>query len=423
MKLARPVSDGSKVRWTLEQVEQKNPQRVRVDWLRFTLPVDALVAAAGTPEDPSEWGGDILGDGERSLLSWVRPHLAREESEFETYRGMLPSRFGLELVKCDGVEHYMTPKALAVLGHALLSGVVRDDNGRSIFWLSSSYSAEASGMDFYAARSPIVYEGAVVGYVLAGGKSAAQHNTVHFNLFGSACLQLGPFQLQALADWVDAMGGWITRTDLALDVWEGLDVVEVQQAWFDGQFDVRGKRPGQKEHGAWSSGHSRTFEVGSRGTGKLMRAYEKGDELFGHEAGDPWVRLEVEFRNNHRLIDPDVLRRPAEYFAGAYPYLEEFLQRVEIDAPAQRIPTHAEVADKTADAAVARVVRWMHNTAGPALVAVWEMGGDLVADIVEKNRHRPARRLLGFSRETVSRAFNQVTAAIAPPFVPSLSGA
>lgn len=43
MKSAQPVLSGSKIKWTLEAVEQANPNLVRVDWLRFTMPVDSVV--------------------------------------------------------------------------------------------------------------------------------------------------------------------------------------------------------------------------------------------------------------------------------------------------------------------------------------------------------------------------------------------
>lgn len=418
MKLARPIMEGSKVKWTLEQIEQRNPERVRIDWLRFTIPVDQLVSYVERVEQVGSCGRSV-----EDLWSWARHHAAVTDDEFVRYRGMLPERLAREAVMVDGREFYVTPRALACLGNASLSRVVRRDDRDALFQFTSSHHAEDSGMDFYAARSPVIVEGAVVGYVLAGGKSANQANTVHFNLFGAACLHLGPRQLKAIADWVDELGGWITRADLALDVWQGLDVVDVQRAWHDGAFDVRGKRPSQREHGAWSSGHSRTFEVGSRGTGKLMRAYEKGDELFGHEVDDPWVRLEVEFRNNHRVLETDILRRPADFFAGAYPYLADYVAGLELEASPARIPTHAEVGDKTALAAVERVVRWLNNTAGPVLSAVWNQGGDLVAEIVQATQHRPARRLRGFSRETIARAFDQVAASIAPASAPSLIGA
>lgn len=417
MKLARPIMDGSKVKWTLEQVEQSNPDRVRVDWLRFTIPVDKLVQHVERFEQVGACGRSV-----DDLWSWVAHHKASVHEAIH-YSGLLPEQLRNQAVLTDACEFYVTPRALACLGNASLSRVVRHADGSPMFQFLSGHYAEDSGMDFYAARSPVIFEGAVVGYVLAGGKSVNQHNTVHFNLFGSACLHFGPDQLRAIADWVDQLGGWITRADLALDVWQGLDVVDVQRAWFDGAFDVRGKRPSQREHGAWSSGHSRTFEVGSRGTGKLLRAYEKGDELFGHEVADPWVRLEVEFRNNHRVLETDILRRPADFFAGAYPYLADYLASLDLGVSAARIPTHAQMGDKTALAAVERVVRWLNNTAGPVLSAVWNQGGDIVAQVIEATQHRPARRLRGFSRESIVRAFDQVAASIAPAPAPSLIGA
>lgn len=418
MRLARPVLDGEKVKWTLEQVEGVNPGRVRVDWLRFTLPVDAMVRRVETIEQVGACGRSAV-----DLWSWAFVHGETDRDKFFRVAGFVPESLALKAATTVTPEFYVTPKALACLGNAMLDTIVRRDDGGSIFTLDAHHHSEESGMDFYAARSPVMYEGAVVGYVLAGGRSPNQANTVHFNLFGGACLHLGPKQLRAIADLVDQLGGWITRADLALDVWEGLDVADVQAAWANGEFDVRGKRPSQREHGSWSSGHSRTFEVGSRGTGKLMRAYEKGDELFGPEANDPWVRLEVEFRNNHRVIETDVLREPGGFFAGAYPYLEAYMAKVDAAVEPLRIPTHAEVADKTADAAVKRLVDWVSNTAAPALSAVWNLGGDLVADIIRDNQHRPARRLAGFASETIKRAFDQVAANFAPSAAPSLTGA
>jgi len=312
---------------------------------------------------------------------------------------------------------------LATVGHFQLSGVLKGRDGLALFPLSNAHPVEDSGMDFYAARSPLYYEGSLVGFVLAGGKSANQANTVHFNLFGGACLHFGPDQLRALADWIDSMGGWITRADLSLDVWQGLEVERVRDAWKAGEFDVRGKRPGQKEHGSWSSGHSRTFGVGSRGTGKLLRAYEKGDELLGHEANDPWVRVEVEFRNSHRIIEADVLRRPADFFAGAYPWCAAYLEEIDLHVDRAVIPTVSELKDKTAEAAVTRSVDWSVLTAAPTICALWEMGGDLIAEIVERNRHRVPRRFLGFKQQDLRDAFQKVAAAIAPPSAPLQFGA
>lgn len=398
----RAVLQGNKVKFTLEAIEQANPNRVRVDWLRFTVPVDSFMVSFAPEFSAFDLEARNFEAAARDEGVWRAQDASPELASM-----------AVQITTGDGV---VSRSAQSVAKQAAAELVER-------IGVFSIGEPEASGMDFYAARCAVVFEGATVGYVLAGGKSDSQRHTVHVNLFGSACLHFAPVHLERIAQWVDQLGGWITRADLALDVWQGLDVTEVRQAWIDGDFDVRGKRPGQKEHGSWTSGHSRTFEVGNRSTGKLMRAYEKGDELFGHEANDPWVRLEVELRNSHRIVETDVIRRPADYFAGAYPYCAAFLARLDLDVSAQRIPTHAEVKDKTAQAAVTRVVRWITNTAAPALAAVWNLGGDLVAEVIEKNQHRQARRLAGFSPADIQAAFHQVARAIAPPAAPFAFGA
>lgn len=393
----RAVLQGDRIKFTLETVEQANPNRVRIDWLRFTVPVDSFMVSFAPDFTAFEPHFERFGHEVQMEGSWRLQDA--------------PARLGSMAVQVTTGDTVVSRSAQSVARQAAQALVDRV----GIFTLGEP---EASGMDFYAARCPVLYEGVTVGFVLAGGKSDTQANTVHFNLFGSACLHLGPASLALIAQWVDELGGWLTRTDLALDVWSGLDVVEVQTAWKEGAFDVRGKRPGQKEHGSWTAGHSRTFEVGSRGTGKLMRAYEKGDELFGHEANDPWVRLEVEFRSSHRIVETDVLRRPADFFAGAYPYCADFLARLDLGVTAERIPTHAEVKDKTAQAAVTRVVRWIRNTAAPAMAAVWNLGGDMVAQVIEENQHRQPRRIAGFSRADIQAAFDQVARVMTPPVAP-----
>jgi phage replication initiation protein len=373
---------GDKVKYTLEHQQTQNPHLVRVDWLRFTLPVESCF-----PQDKAD-------------LSWVPAYVERDQECAVAYNGLMPAQLAVEILRADGSFCYLTPKSLAWQGLVELHSVLPDV-------VPLSVSAEESGMDFYAARCPIMIDGAVAGYVLAGGRSPQQANTVHFNLFGAACMHLTPERLAALADMIEGKGGWITRCDLALDVWEGLDVTTVQAAWADGLFDVRGKRPSQREMGAWSSGHSRTFEVGSRATGKLLRAYEKGDQLFGPEANDPWVRLEVEFRASHRILDIDLLRRPAEFFVGAYPWLAEYVRAFELELCPAVIPTISEVMDKTADAAVERLVKWAVNTAGPSFKAIWDMGGDLVAELISEQQHREPKRLRGFSRDQLLRSFDR----------------
>ncbi|MES2092114.1 MAG: hypothetical protein V4532_19350, partial [Pseudomonadota bacterium] len=70
-----------------------------------------------------------------------------------------------------------------------------------------------------------------------------------------------------------------------------------------------------------------------------------------------------------------------------------------------------------------RVVRWVNNSASPALSAVWNFGGDLIAHMVSCHEHRTPGRLLGFSSDEIKQAFIQVASAIAPPNAHSHVGA
>lgn len=385
---ARPVLDGSRVKWTLEQIERTNHQRVRVDWLRFTLPLEAVAQQ------------------ERSLSHLTAGDLVVQAGWDHVEKAARLS---------DGP--YTVAHMVATAGARALVGMLRCG-------LSVGHT-EDKGMDFYAVRVALMHEGAVVGYVLAGSKDAKQAATVHFNLFGQAFLVIPMDRMEVIRSMVAHAKGWITRTDLAVDVWSGHSVEDVQAAYLAGEFDVRGKRPGQQNAGSWALGHSRTFSVGSRGTGKMLRAYEKGDEQFGsreasaqHGASE-WVRYEVELRNNHRVIDLDVLTRPADFFAGAYSFCAALLDGLDVQANAQAIKTDPEVADATALAAVDRVAKWIDGTAGAAIAAVFEMGGDLLAQVVDRNRHRVARRLKGFTPTAVRQAFEQVAERMTPALAPS----
>jgi phage replication initiation protein len=62
----------------------------------------------------------------------------------------------------------------------------------------------------------------------------------------------------------------------------------------------------------------RTIYIGTRGN-KILRCYEKGKQL--DDPVSPWVRVELELRNKNRLLPWDMLTRPGQYLAGAYPCL------------------------------------------------------------------------------------------------------
>lgn len=387
MTTARPISDGQRIRWTLEQQRQESQAGVRIDWLRFTVPVSSVLddLEDELPFDPQglckldQRGRDLVREG----------------------RGVEPDEVSLGAM---AVSRHGARRVASLLG-CLEVGETED-----------------KGMDYYQARTPLLCNGDVVGHVLAGSKNDQQSRTLHVNLHGAAFLYVS-LEKAALLKPLISSGGWITRVDLSFDMFEGFEMDAVRAAYLGGEFKVRGKQPGQREIGSWTLGHSRTFEVGSRETGKVIRVYEKGDQLFGHEAADPWVRAEVEFRSNHRVIDLEVLDRPADFFAGAYPFCESLLAEHQSAFIAERIATTPDVKDKTSDAAVTRFVRWSMQTAGPAIAHLFWKAPEVLTALVERESHRLPRRFRGFSAADVAASFEKVASRIAPGFAPPSLGA
>ena len=145
---------------------------------------------------------------------------------------------------------------------------------------------------------------------------------------GRALLSMPGEACAIVADWPafvrflrDDLGARITRWDGAVDELEGRRSVDAAVAWYmAGGFNAGGNRPDCRQEGNWLTtpdAKGRTFYVGRRKNGKLMRVYEKGKQL-----GDPhssWVRFELELHNKDREIPFDVLLTPGRYVAGAYP--------------------------------------------------------------------------------------------------------
>lgn len=382
---AKPVLDGNRLKWTLEQVRAGDPGLVRLDWLRFTLPLDAVCRGVDGLADLEPL--DLVDQRTKDLMREIR---------------------GTEVV-------YTTGPAVAREGARRLVELLGDGFACGL--------GEARGMDFYSSRCGVLRQGEEVAVVLSGSQKVGQAGTVHFNLYGSCMLWIGRDVYEKLHNWITSEGGQITRVDLALDVFDGADVAQAQDAYLAGDFDVRGKRPGQRNIGSWALHHSRTFEVGGREAGKLMRCYEKGDQVFGHEANDPWVRYEVEIRNNNRVIDPAVLQRPGDFFAGAYPFCESLLSQEKAAFVAQAIPRTPRLQEATAEGECTRVVRWLANAAAPTVAAVLHYAGDAFEQIVLNNTWRTPSRLVGFSPAELQQAFQKVASAFIPRPPRSLQGA
>jgi phage replication initiation protein len=155
------------------------------------------------------------------------------------------------------------------------------------------------------------------GLVAWGGKF--QRGTSHIEITGTGCTQI--------TDWekVQAWGmqhfARITRIDIAHDDLEGAQCnIERTLEWQEsGGFNCGGRNAKVKLAGDWHDcTDSRTVYIGTRGN-KMLRCYEKGKQLDDIES--PWFRIELELRNKNRLLPWDMLTRPGQYLAGAYPCL------------------------------------------------------------------------------------------------------
>lgn len=191
----------------------------------------------------------------------------------------------------------------------------------------------------------------------------------------------------SLTEWLDEHQARITRIDVAHDDFEGRMAsiewaVEQYQA---GGFNAGGRQPRHEVFGDWLGGvnarYGRTLGIGNRSSGKYCRIYEKGKQL-GDQASF-WTRVEVEWHHQDRVIPLDVLRRPGQYLAGAYPCLRE------LSAIQDRIRTVTKGASISFDKAVEN---GKQQTGKLVHLMLRVFGGDY-AEVVERLKREgiPAR--------------------------------
>ena len=153
-----------------------------------------------------------------------------------------------------------------------------------------------------------------------------QNNTAFLSIPGEAC-HSDPSWQNLILLIRDKLKGKITRWDGAVDDYEGKHSVDLAvQAYINGKFNAGGKMPSCDQRGNWiiPDGRGRTFYVGKRENGKLLRIYEKGMQLGAK--WHPWVRWEIEFHNVDRVIPWDVLLEPGKFVAGSYPNATGWIQ-------------------------------------------------------------------------------------------------
>lgn len=255
------------------------------------------------------------------------------------------------------------------------------------------------GMNFYE-RSYTLGDG--FGVVCHGG----QRGTVLVSISGAGCAAAVPGWEKRLFDFLnDKPTARITRVDLAYDDFEGVRTVDDALEWhLAGQFTIR-RTPTCQLCGDWlnPNGKGRSFYVGSRDNGKMLRAYEKGRQLG--DPNSPWVRFEGELRNVDRIIPFDVLLQAGAYLAAMYPAL----------AWVSEVQHRIACTKKTAEITYQAVLDWLHVQCGAALwvASQIEGGAEKLLDKIMRVGDFP-KRLKVPDRADGGRALHERSSSLLP---------
>jgi len=194
----------------------------------------------------------------------------------------------------------------------------------SVNWLMSelkrligfdAFRLRKSGLYGYE-QSADIEEGGLIAW---GGNN--QRGTVYVSLNAQGCARIQDWQV--MREWLEMHQCAITRVDLAHDDFKGETVtIKSSRQWYDqGGFNSGGRMPSSSLSGDWWGGEKGcTVYIGARGSGKLLRIYEKGKQQGDPQS--PWVRVELELHNKSRWIPYDALTKPAAYLAGSFACLK-----------------------------------------------------------------------------------------------------
>lgn len=386
------VLEGNEIKLRLEAERTKSGVPVHVDWLRFTVPLRDAPYPSVELLFPTISGMDVYDD-----VTFLQKNLdmRRATSMVKALRAVEDADY-TRAAQAQELAHDVAQ----ILGEG--------------FTVSTELR---KGHDFYKNRWSIERNGHEVGWVGFGASSEsprqkAQAFTLHVNLYGAACTFGDSGWRLAMADYIDEVNAKITRTDLALDFFDGMPrgVRGVHDDWHCGLMDVNGKRPKPNTVGPWvEGGRGLSFYFGSKEAGKQTNVYEKGVQLFGEKDATDWERIELRYGNKLRVIPSDILRRPDDFFAGAsdwhFVQLHQFRKQAQ---SAQSIPcTKREEAQvivpegvenpdelrsaMVVQAEVTRVIRWLRDTAGPSITWAFNaMGVDALTEIFQ-SPHDPQR--------------------------------
>lgn len=149
--------------------------------------------------------------------------------------------------------------------------------------------------------------------------------------------------------------------------------------------------------------------MGSRESGKLTNIYEKGKQLFGKEDESKWLRVELRYGNQKRLLPAEILRRPVSAFAGASEWHTSIVRELELQAVPMPVKCEPRLPTQTVEAEVTRNARWFMNTAGAsAVLAFMNLPKNHMYSLFDEFEHKLPNRLSKFARAEVASCYEKV---------------
>lgn len=385
------VLDGNQIKVRLEADRQKNGAPVHVDWLRFTLPR----RAAPVP-------------GVDHLFPTHFDNLWHESSRAARLASLIASMPDCEVSGAGSLSFRPDERSAALEAFQVAEDVAA--------MLGEGFDVAVEvrkGHDFYKFRWSILRNESECGWVgflssSTSPRQQAQGKTIHVNLYGLACTFGAHGWRKKAADYIDQHAGDITRCDLALDFFDGLPggFDTVRQDYENGLCNVNGKEPKCNMLGDWVHGHGRSFYFGSKEAGKQTNVYEKGDQLFGVEAGSMWHRVELRYGNKLRVLPTDILRRPSDFFAGASTWHASQVLKASNLWAAEKVACKKRLEVQTVEAEAVRSFRWIRSVAVPSVAAWLQHGTDQFVELF-KTEQLPGR-LAKFSHAELKNAFEKV---------------
>ena len=398
------VIDGHEIKARLHADVQKVGAHIHVDWLRFTVnirhaPFPTVELLFPKPDGAVEY--QAARDG------WSEHQRAAAHAEVKYRRQRV-----VELLRDLPDPDYLISSQAFTLAEEV-SEILGPD-----------FAADPliqRGKDFYRYRIDILRKGHPVGWVgflatSSGKRAEAQAKTIHCNLEGMACTFASNDWLERMANYIDEHRGLVTRVDLAADFFDGIDsnghedpFDRFAHEYQSGAMDHLGHRPQEAVGGSWiSKRKGRSFYLGSRQSGKITNIYEKGKQLFGEGDESGWLRFELRYGNQKRLLVTDILRRPADFFAGASEWHASIVRELSLQTFPVPVTCEPRLQLQTIEAEVSRNVRWFRGVAGAsAVLAFLNLPEDRFKFLCEEFEEKLPNRLKKFGLAEVKAAYQR----------------